>query len=641
MAGLAALLPLAAASRGGGAGRPGRRPHPRTCAGRASRRRSRAGIAIPTAPASLVFGYFNRNYGERLDIPVGPGNRFEPGPADRGAAHPLPAAAADGGVFAVVVPAGFEGRLTWALTAYGETIAIPGHVRPEWEIDALEEVTSGNRPPVLRFGSPDGRAGAGAVRGPVVGAGGRVRTGGDHGLGGPTTASARRGRPGGRPVSDWSGASTAGPARWSFDNTEPEVGEAGRAVTTVTFDTPGRYVPARARVGRLGGDRPRSWPAASSAAGPTAYVDGRRRGVGVRAVERRGRREGWAAGGAAGGDHGRDPAARRTPPPVHRRIVGMASARFGFGDHRPRAGGPSERIEIPGDRGRPAPRARADRRHPARSRGAGTPARPRAGGPLENDSEHAWRQTMTQIKGCRFCAARTVPPPRFALAAGAAGAQDGGRHLQPATWPPSSSGAARVAHRPGEMGADVADHLRGGASVGARHPGQGGRAVDAALASRQDRRHPGLRERQLAERRRDRHHRAVGSTPAAPRGNPADLPPSIDWPEEDVWRPRRPLRAASRTSWSVSDPWTQTAEGQDQWWQPILETGLTEDRWVTGIEVRPSERRITHHSVVYLQQEEQPGDHEAAVDVPGRGSYLTEFAGGQDRRRVPRETPAS
>ena len=33
---------------------------------------------------SLVFGYFNRNYEERLDIPVGPSNRFEPGPADRG-----------------------------------------------------------------------------------------------------------------------------------------------------------------------------------------------------------------------------------------------------------------------------------------------------------------------------------------------------------------------------------------------------------------------------------------------------------------------------------------------------------------------------------------------------------------------------
>ena len=38
---------------------------------------------------------------------------------------------------------------------------------------------------------------------------------------------------------------------------------------------------------------------------------------------------------------------------------------------------------------------------------------------------------------------------------------------------------------------------------------------------------------------------------------------------------------------------------------------------------------VTHHSVIYLQQEEQPGDHEPVVDVPGRGSYLTEFAVGK------------
>ncbi len=114
----------------------------------------------------------------------------------------------------------------------------------------------------------------------------------------------------------------------------------------------------------------------------------------------------------------------------------------------------------------------------------------------------------------------------------------------------------------------------------------------------------------------------------APRGNPADLPPPVDWPDGDVWHlaerfDREPDLVIA------SEPWTQSAEGQDQWWQPIMETGLTEDRWVSGIEVRPSERRITHHSVVYLQQEEQPGDHEAVVDVPGRGTYLTEFAVGK------------
>ena len=117
----------------------------------------------------------------------------------------------------------------------------------------------------------------------------------------------------------------------------------------------------------------------------------------------------------------------------------------------------------------------------------------------------------------------------------------------------------------------------------------------------------------------------------APRGNAADAPPPANWPAEDVWRlaeryGREPDLVVA------SDPWTQAAEGQDQWWQPVVPTGLTEDRWITGMEVRPSMgggRRVTHHSVVYLQQEEQAGDHTPAVDVPGRGSYLTEFAVGK------------
>ena len=239
MAGLAALLPLAAAS--GAAAQDVRVdapiPHVR---GQSVSPSFEGWYRNPDGTRSLVFGYFNRNYGERLDVPVGPGNRFEPGPADRGQpTHFLPRRQT--GVFAVVVPAGFEGRLTWVLTAYGETIAIPGHVRPEWEIDALEEVTSGNRPPVLRFGSPDGEPGQGqygvrsSARAVVSEPAAITVWAADDGV--------RKARAAGRPTRFglvWS--KYRGPGAVVFDNTEPEVGEAGRAVTTVTFDTPGRYV---------------------------------------------------------------------------------------------------------------------------------------------------------------------------------------------------------------------------------------------------------------------------------------------------------------------------------------------------------------------------------------------------------------
>src|ERR1051325_4632473 len=38
----------------------------------------------PDGTISMYFGYMNRNWKEELDIPVGPGNFFDPAPQDRG-----------------------------------------------------------------------------------------------------------------------------------------------------------------------------------------------------------------------------------------------------------------------------------------------------------------------------------------------------------------------------------------------------------------------------------------------------------------------------------------------------------------------------------------------------------------------------
>ena len=82
----------------------------------------------------------------------------------------------------------------------------------------------------------------------------------------------------------------------------------------------------------------------------------------------------------------------------------------------------------------------------------------------------------------------------------------------------------------------------------------------------------------------------------APLGDPRDLPPAKDWPSGERWRVgdllgRDPDLLVSST------PWTQPAEGQDQWWQPVVDSGMTEDRWIKAVEVRPTleGRRIVHH----------------------------------------------
>jgi len=104
---------------------------------------------------SLSFGYFSRNAVEQVDVPIGPANNISPGAANQGQPthfHPK----RHWGVFAVKVPADFgvDKKVVWTVTFRGKTYAIPGHLKPNWEIDALEgEASTGNTPPVVRFDS--------------------------------------------------------------------------------------------------------------------------------------------------------------------------------------------------------------------------------------------------------------------------------------------------------------------------------------------------------------------------------------------------------------------------------------------------------------------------------------------------------
>jgi hypothetical protein len=193
---------------------------------------------------SLSFGYFNRNYEEVLDIPVGPNNRFDPGPADRGQpTHFL--MRRQTGVFTVVVPKDFaaDKRLTWTIVSGGETIAVPGHVRPEWRIDALKETTSGNTPPVVKLDA-DGKSGQGpggtrvsrsALVGEPLALNAWVT---DDGIAHATGGTVREQ---GRLALGVIWSSFRGAGLVTFARTEPAIVD-GRATTTALFSEPGDYV---------------------------------------------------------------------------------------------------------------------------------------------------------------------------------------------------------------------------------------------------------------------------------------------------------------------------------------------------------------------------------------------------------------
>ena len=89
----------------------------------------------PDGSFAMYFGYFNRNYVEAMEVPVGPANKFEPGAIDRGQPTYL-ATRIHRKQFSVNVPKDWGRKeLIWTLTSHDKTERAVGWLQPEWEID--------------------------------------------------------------------------------------------------------------------------------------------------------------------------------------------------------------------------------------------------------------------------------------------------------------------------------------------------------------------------------------------------------------------------------------------------------------------------------------------------------------------------
>ena len=88
----------------------------------------------PDGTYSMWFGYLNRNYEERLNIPVGLGNGFNG--EDMGQAEVFEPRRSRF-AFKVVVPANFpkDRDLIWTVTANGVTQKAVGSLWPVWDVD--------------------------------------------------------------------------------------------------------------------------------------------------------------------------------------------------------------------------------------------------------------------------------------------------------------------------------------------------------------------------------------------------------------------------------------------------------------------------------------------------------------------------
>ena len=103
----------------------------------------------------------------------------------------------------------------------------------------------------------------------------------------------------------------------------------------------------------------------------------------------------------------------------------------------------------------------------------------------------------------------------------------------------------------------------------------------------------------------------------APRGNPADMPPPVAWPPAAEWELAATLGEPDLVVRST--PYTVTADGQDQWWNPVIDfEGIPEARWIRASEFKPSYPvgvQVVHHGHARLQQP----DDDFVVRLAGMG----------------------
>ena len=200
---------------------------------------------------SILFGYYNRNQKQELDIAIGPDNRIEPGGPDQGQpTHFLPKR--QWGVFTITVPKDFaSNKITWTLSANGKTTAIPASLDKLWELSPFKDAT-GNTPPYVGF-----NASGPFVQGPR-GQTTAITASLDHPVSLPLwVADDAHIVPGATapktpPVAiSWS--KFRGPGPVAFSDARPAVEKAdfeappqtafrGKAETTATFSEPGDYI---------------------------------------------------------------------------------------------------------------------------------------------------------------------------------------------------------------------------------------------------------------------------------------------------------------------------------------------------------------------------------------------------------------
>ncbi len=93
----------------------------------------------------------------------------------------------------------------------------------------------------------------------------------------------------------------------------------------------------------------------------------------------------------------------------------------------------------------------------------------------------------------------------------------------------------------------------------------------------------------------------------AAEGNPKDAPAPVTFAEG--WSMGKPDQV-----FEMPDAFNVPAEGTVAYQYVVLPTGFTEDKWVTAVEARPSNRAVNHHIIAFIRE---PGSNWLAGAKPG------------------------
>ena len=108
----------------------------------------------------------------------------------------------------------------------------------------------------------------------------------------------------------------------------------------------------------------------------------------------------------------------------------------------------------------------------------------------------------------------------------------------------------------------------------------------------------------------------------APKGDPKDMPPPLKFDDSAQWHMGQP-------DLIVTLPRDQIvpAKGADRWIDVVADSGLTEDRYIQGIEVKPIKGfKVVHHVTSSMKHEDDPDDSGDGV----QGVFLNEYALGKN-----------